>query len=159
MSGSGYGREGLRFEEGESLLLGRVSDLYELLRAIDEVLPEDTILYLENTSFAPAVRRFLDALPPEPTVLAQIASGTLYPEPETLHLPLRGSNLTKLRELAEHLAEPEICDHLAVYRNDALLLTAHDAGDGEVEVGPHLPDETRRRFERSLGHALEPPTR
>ena len=70
------------------------------------------------------------------------------------HLPLSGTNLGDLRELAERHAEPEVCDHLVVYREGEVLLWAHDAGSGDVMVSRKLPDEAVSGLEDSLGSAL-----
>jgi hypothetical protein len=37
-----------------------VSDLDGLLRAIDEAMPKDSVLYVEGTSIAPAVKAYLE---------------------------------------------------------------------------------------------------
>jgi hypothetical protein len=144
--------EGLRFRDGESVALGYVTDLYVLLRAIDETMPKDGTLYIEGTSIAAEIKSFLSSrAAPEPRT---VAPGTLWREPETFHLPLQGTNLTELRALAEHHAEPEVADHLAVYRGDELLLTAHDAGDGEVYISRALPTRTVQELLGRLGDAL-----
>ena len=132
--------EGLRFPDGESVALGYVTDLYALLRAIDETMPKDATLYIEGNSIAAEIKSFL--------------SSRDAPEPETFHLPLGGTNLTEFRALAEHHAEPEVADHLAVYRGDELLLTAHDAGDGEARISRALPKRTVQRLRGGLGDAL-----
>jgi hypothetical protein len=110
-------------------------------------MPEDSVLYLEGTAIAPAVKEYLEAH--EAPVRRQVARGTLWPSPETFHLPLAG--LKELRALAGGHAEPEICDHLAVYRGDQLLMTAHDAGFGEVYLARSLPEEAIRRFRIAVG--------
>lgn len=140
-----------RFGESDSVLVAYVTDLYKLLRAIDESMPKDAILYLEGRSFAAQVKSFLASRPA--AAQRDIARGTVYPVPETFHMSLEGRNLAELRALAEHYAEPEICDHLAVYRDDELLLTAHDAGDGEVYVARSLPGETVRQLQLELADA------
>jgi hypothetical protein len=69
-------------------------------------------------------------------------------------LPLAGTNLADLRLLAEVHAEPEVADHLVVYRDDAVLLWAHDAGDGYVALSRSLPKETLHRFRAALADVL-----
>ena len=134
--------------EPASLPLGYVSDLYALLRAIDETMPKDATLYVEGSSIARAVREFLGARPAASD--RELERGTRFPVPKTFHMPLEGGNLAGLRALAELHAEPEICDHLAVYRDDELLLMAHDAGFGDVEVASSLPEDAVRRFRLTL---------
>jgi hypothetical protein len=140
---------GLRFANDESVSLGIVSDLYQLLRAIDETMPKDAVLYIEGTSVAPSIKEFLSSRPAPAT--RDVARSTISPVPDTFHLQLAGTNLTDLRSLAEGRAEPEIGDHIAVYRDDELLLFAPDAGGGEVLLAGSLPEETIESFRESLG--------
>jgi hypothetical protein len=140
--------EPLHFGESESVVICNVSDLYRLLKAVDETMPKDATLYIEGTSIAPEVKRFLELR--GTSAGHEISRGTIYPGAETFHLPLEGQNLAELRSLAEHCAEPEIGDHLAVYRNDELLLTAYDAGDGEVNVARSLSDDAIGQLRRLL---------
>jgi hypothetical protein len=138
----------LTFSDAGSVSIGYASDLYELLHAIDETMPKTAILYLEGTSIAPDVRTFLESRRAEHP--REVARGTVYPATSTFHLPLNDQNLTELRALADLHAEPEICDHLAVYRDGELLLTAYDAGDGEVDVAKSLPDAVIQELRHAL---------
>jgi len=136
----------------EAIELGYATDLYALLRAIDEVLPGDATLYLEGTSFAPSVADFLRSR--EPDERPKIAPNTLWPKPTFFHLQLTTGNLAGLRSLAEEHAEPEVADHLVVYRGEDVLLWAHDAGAGYVQLSRSLPPETTERFRAALGDTL-----
>jgi hypothetical protein len=148
-------KEPLRLSDDDALVVGYVEDFYALLRAIDEVMPRDAVLYLEGTSIVGEVAAFLDTrqLVDQPAIEAN----TLWPKPRFFHLPLTGTNLAELRALAEHHAEPEVADHLVVYRDIDVLLWAHDAGAGYVTVSRFLPEETVERFRSSLGGALRFP--
>lgn len=148
------GKEPLSLSDDDALVVGYVKDFYELLRAIDEVMPKDAVLYLEGTSIVPEVAAFLDTR--QPVDRPRIEPNTLWPKPRFYHLPLAGTNLSDLRALAERYAEPEVADHLVVYRDLDVLLWAHDAGDGYVALSRSLPDETIERFRDSLGGALRP---
>jgi hypothetical protein len=140
--------------QDDELPIGYVSDLYALLRAIDEAMPRDAVLCFEGTSFAPDVSSFLEARqPPDPP---EIAPNTLGPKNRFFHLPLTGTNLSDLRLLAEHHAEPEIADHLVVYRDRDVLLWAGDAGAGYVSASRLLPSATVEAFRQTLGTALHP---
>jgi hypothetical protein len=140
---------------GESVLrppdvgrgIGYVDDFFVLLHAIDELLPKDAVLYLEGTAIAPDVAEWLrqrEILDPPP-----VARGTLWPEPTVFHIPL--SDVGGLRALAELHAEPEIADHLVVYRGNEVVLWAHDAGDGYVQLSPTLEPAVLERFRAELG--------
>jgi hypothetical protein len=142
--------ESLEFPDEGRISLGYVSDLYELLRAVDETMPKTAILYLEGASIAPDVRAFLESR--QAAGPHEVAHGTVYPTPMSFHLPLSDQNLVELRGLADHHAEPEICDHLAVYQAGELLLTAYDAGYGEVIVAKSLPHDTIQALRLALGN-------
>jgi hypothetical protein len=118
------------------LRLGYVEGFHALLRAVDEALPKDgAVLYVEGTSIDPEVASFLAARPAGDT--REVARGTIWPTPQTFHVSL--SALPELRALAEGRVDFEVCDHVVVYRGDELLLWAHDAGDGYVQVARSLP--------------------
>jgi hypothetical protein len=151
MTSSQHSSDSLRLDESQSVAISHASDLYRLLEAIDVAFPRDATLYIEGTSIAPELKAFLElrGVPPR----RAIARGTAYPAPRTFHLPLGGRNLADLRALAENHAGPEICDHLAVYRDDELLLTAYDAANGEVNVARSLPESVIHELRHSLGES------
>ena len=66
-------------------------------------------------------------------------SGTIWPQPQTFHLPLTNEVGEALRLLGERFAQPEMCDHLVVYRDEDILLSAYDAGIDIVWVSRALP--------------------
>jgi hypothetical protein len=148
--------EPLTLARADELPIGYVSDLYVLLRAIDQVMPRDAVLCIEGASLALDVASFLEARqPPHPPT---IAANTLGPKNEFFHLPLTGNNLSGLRVLAERHAEPEIADHLVVYRDRDVLLWAHDVGSGYVSMSRQLSEATVEAFRQALGKALQPAT-
>jgi hypothetical protein len=139
--------QGLALDEERALDLGRVRDLYALLAAV-EVLPEGSVLYVEGTR-APDIAAFLAShLSAERQLIRR---GTVWPRPKIFHLPITPSNLQQFRELADRHAEPEICDHLVVYRGDQVYLAAYDAGFGHVYVSRDLPPETIENLRDRLG--------
>ena len=137
----------------DAIDLGNATDFYILLQAIDEAMPEDSVLVLEGDATAPAVAHFLRAHEPadRPELVAN-STGTY----QVFHLPLAGDNLHRLRVLADACAAPEVAFHLMVYRGDEVLLWAHDAGDGSLLLARSLPDETLERMRSVLGDSLRP---
>ena len=142
----------LILREADALKIGYVTDLYKLLRAIDEAMPKDAVLYLEATDIAPDVASFLESHPAQ--ARREIRANTLWPKPRVFHLPLTGDNLAEFRDLAEKHAEPEVADHLVVYRGEAVLLWAHDAGDGYVDVARDLTEPIVEALRNALGDAI-----
>ena len=106
--------------EADPLEIGYVTDLYKLLRAIDEATPKDAVLYVEATAIAPDVASSLETRTAQGW--RQITPNSLWPKPTVLHMPLTGENLAEFRNIAEKHAEPEVADHLVVYRGEDVLL-------------------------------------
>jgi hypothetical protein len=136
--------------------LGYALDFHILLRAIDEAMPEDAILYLEGDATAPAVRQFLTA---RDAADRRELRPSANREVTAFHLPLANGSLAQLRLLAEDCVSPEVALHLAVYRGDAVLLWARDAGNGSLLVAQSLPDEMLSRLRTQLGPTLRQPVR
>ncbi len=142
----------LRFAEDEYAELGYVSDLRVLIRAIDAAMPKSAIIYIEGDSIVPEVASFLTShLASEPR---DVWPGSSSRRSRAFHVHLTGTNLAELSVLADSYAAPEVCDHVAVYKGDELLLTAYDAGENYVEVSKSLPDETIQHLRAALGAAL-----
>lgn len=143
----------LDLRDEDAIDLGYGIDFHILLRAIDEAMPKDAILALEGDATAPAVLALLTeraaAEPREP--VANVRGNVVVH-----HLPLADDNLAQLRILAEDCASPEVAFHLAIYRDDDVLLWAHDAGSGSLLVARSLPAETVERFRTALGATLKP---
>src|SRR2546425_5289857 len=64
----------LKFDAQRLALLGHVSDLYELLRVIDETMPTDATLYVEGTNIAADIKVFLSHR--SATVQQEVEAGT-----------------------------------------------------------------------------------
>jgi hypothetical protein len=140
--------EGISLHQDNAINLGYVRDLHALLRGIEEAMPEDAVLYLEGTSIAREIEEFLRLNAVEP--VAHVTSGTAWPKPRSFHLPTTRPVLGGLRERAAGHAAPELCDHLVVYRDDEVLLSAYDAGAETVWVRRDLPEESLARLRELL---------
>jgi hypothetical protein len=146
--------EPLELRDEDAIDLGYAADFHILLRAIDETMPEDAILYLEGdaTATAPAVAEFLRAQ--EAADRREVVDNASSRTPIAFHLPL--ADLGQLRLLAESYASPEVAFHLAVYRGDEVILWAHDAGYGSLLLAESLPPDTVERMRSALGATLRP---
>jgi hypothetical protein len=100
-------------------------DMSAFLRALIDVIPKGSILYLEGGSPDKEIRSYLEARKaPNPI---KVALGTIWPRPICYHIPITPENLNGLAELAERHATPEIADHLHIYKGSKVLLQWHDA--------------------------------
>ena len=150
-------------KELEGLSLGRDAywqitgkvDLPSLLRAMTKLVPEGAILYLEDGTPPPDVKAFLETNSvPEVTHLAM---GTIWPRPRIFHLPATQKNLTRLAELAEKCASPEVAIHLHVYQSNRVLLEWYDAFfDDPMYLSRDIPEDNVKEFccELSLHYTI-----
>jgi hypothetical protein len=131
--------EGPRWE-----VSGRHIDQAEFFRALSDLVPDGSILFLEGGAHPPPVKRFLEqhAVPPE----AKVALGTLWPRSTVFHVRATASSLRQLGDLAEQCAAPELCSHLQVYNADRVLLEWHDAFSDPFYVSQRVPLERLTAF-------------
>jgi hypothetical protein len=139
------------FKDAEVWDLGRVRRLDVLLEALEAGMPADAIVYVESASFADDILAALAALPAIPKDQRRTdLQGTLWPSPTSFHLPVRTGVLGLLRELERRHAEPEVCEHVAVYRGEEILALAYDAGGGALLVGRTLSPEAVEKMRRII---------
>jgi hypothetical protein len=146
-------REPLDLREEDAIDVGYATSFHVLLRAIEASMPDDAILYLEGEATAPAVAAFLRehaAAEPRELVANSTRSTAVF------HLPLADGNLGRLRLLAEDFIASEVASHLVVYRGDEVLLWAHQAGSGSVQLARSLPPAASERFRSALGSTFRP---
>ena len=115
------------------------SDFPAFLKSLENLFPMDSVVYLEGTSIAKDVQEFLKERAPEKT--ARVELGTIWPRPKTFHMLLTAENITGLAALGEKHVLPEMCDHLHVYKDNAVLLEAHDVLDQCISLYGALPEE------------------
>jgi len=124
-------------------------------RHIQTVLPDATTLFLEGTSVAGGVDAFLRSAAEPGDYLP--AKQTLWPRPKQYRLPFLPPTLEALASLAERHAEPELLDHLFVYRGPEVLLEFPDAFDPQCPafVAAGAEEHRLRSFAAVLGLDLK----
>jgi hypothetical protein len=129
-------------------------DFPSLLRALPLLVPNDAVLYLEGASPPQDIKVFLDAhCVPE---RAHVAMGTIWPKPQTFHLPASTENLTGLAALAEKCAAMQIAVHLHVYSQSGVLLEWYDAfWKDPFYLSGAIPEDRVRTFSSALGLAYK----
>src|SRR2546426_5727859 len=102
-----------------------VRDLPSLLEALPRILPHGAILYLEDGTPPKEISAFLNShCIPEETHLAM---GTVWPKPQTFHLPATTENLIQLAKLTSQCSAMAIAVHLHIYHHGKVLLEWYDA--------------------------------
>jgi hypothetical protein len=126
-----------------------------VLRALAALLPPGLILYLEGTSISPVAAAFLASrAAPDPT---PVPRGTIWPRPATFHMFLTTENVESLVELMDHLAAPEVGDHVHAYRGTTAHLIWHDAWfDSPLYLRATVPAEGLDRLCAEFGCTFSP---
>ena len=131
----------------------RQQDLASFLRALDDLVPPGSVLYLEGGDPTPEIRSYLEERTADQTT--RVALGTIWPRPQCFHMRATRDNLDGLAELAERHATPEIAVHLHVYKGDTVLLEWPDAFADPFRVSKEIPEDKVREFCARLGIKYE----
>ena len=118
-------------------------------RALVELVPAYSIFCLETTNPVEEVTAFLEANKMPPARKVQL--GTMWPRPAVYHIPLNEQTMQQVAQLAENFAMPEICDHIHIYNEGAVLLEWFDAFWQELYISKKIPEDTVRAFCEKLG--------
>lgn len=128
----------------------------DFLRALSELVPEGSVLYLEGGSPSQELKAFLGAkkIPPR----NKVETGTIWPRPAVYHLPADKAFLIELAQRTQKCATPEVCDHLCVYKDGIVFVSGHDCLDGPLYISRQIPVETLKVFCERLGCSFEETT-
>lgn len=116
---------------------------------LPELLPPDSILYVEGTGIDAEVASFYSSHRASNAVA--VARDTIAPVPVIYHFTFSPDVCASLRHFAEIHPVAEMFNHIKAYRGQSLLFTFHDAFDGWLLASEHLPDAAVVMFCQSLG--------
>jgi hypothetical protein len=111
--------------------------------------PEATTLYVEGDSIARDVKDCYRLHREEGEYLAR--AGTIFPRSDKFRCRFSANLVETLSALAERHAEPELLDHLALYRDSEELLVWHDAFANVLLVSRTVPESVVSSFATDLG--------
>lgn len=132
--------------------ISRVPDFPTFLRNLPILVPADSVLCLEGTP-ADDVEVFLSERPA--IYPNQLDQGFLSMRQKLYYVPATHENLQGLADLAEHHAEPEICDHLRVYYEGKAILAWHDIIDDPMDIDSQVDESSVNAFSKELGTTYE----
>ncbi|MFB3891492.1 MAG: hypothetical protein ACE15C_05655 [Phycisphaerae bacterium] len=118
-----------------------------IFRALRNLLPEGSILYLEGGTPDANLRRFFR----DHAMATRQRVDRAWLRPAAVSVPATPDNLESLAVMGEHLAEPELCIHFHVYRGDRVLLSWHDAFTQPMLLSGDLPEAKVREFAQAVG--------
>ncbi len=124
------------------------TDFPHLLRALTDVVTDDSVLYFEGDTPNKKLLEFFNAnaIPER----AHVTVSTLWPRPCYYHVPATKDNLANLAEISESCAEPELAVHFHVYRKGKVLLKWHDAFSDPMLLSGDFLEGTVSTFAQAL---------
>ncbi len=115
-----------------------------LFRALHEIISENSVLYFEGGSPGGELLTFLKTKSiPEQT---HVAVGTIWPRPDYYHVPATAENISRLADISENIAEPELAVHFHIYCKGEVILQWHDAFSDPMLLSGKLAEEKIRSF-------------
>jgi len=125
-----------------------------LFQALVDLLPNESILYFEGGSPSGKLLEFINnnSIPEQ----IHIAVGTIWPKPKCYHVPASGQNLSKLKEISNSIADPELAVHFHVYKEEEILLEWHDAFSNPMLLSGKFNEEKIKQFSDKLGMKYKP---
>ena len=138
--------------EGDSWQVTGIRIAADFLREVPALLPDATTMYLEGQPY-PDVQAFLSEYIDQSTYGAPI--GTTWPKPQLYSLTVSPQFFARFAALAEHHAEPEICDHVHLYKDYDPLANWFDAFSDPLYVTKGVARDRMERFCRSLNATFE----
>ncbi|MHC4574901.1 MAG: hypothetical protein ACYS76_12365 [Planctomycetota bacterium] len=116
---------------------------------LGKLFSSSVTLWIEGTSIAQDIQSFLETR--KVAKVTKVQLGTLWPRPHVYHVSCDEDTLRGLVGLAEKHAEPEICDHICVYKDQKVLLAWYDAFYDPIYISRKIPEEKVAAFCAAIG--------
>jgi hypothetical protein len=115
---------GIRLEEAEPWEVSPTRDVERFLRALSPLVPDGSILYLEDTAETHVAEYLQGVSGPGQ---ARVAVGTIWPRPDCYHVPLTSATAEAFARFLEQHPAGFVCAHCHVYHDGLVVLEWHDA--------------------------------
>lgn len=119
-------------------------DSVDFFASLPQQFEEATTLFVEGTAIAPEVTAVLSAYQEPGDFLP--GANTIWPQSKKLRCGFSKRLTDRLGELAAHHAEPELFDHLFLFRGEHFLIYWHDAFMAPMWLAPDLPESVVAQF-------------
>jgi hypothetical protein len=121
--------------------------------ALANRFPDATTLYVEGGSITPKVEAcYLKHAEPGPFVPEP---GTIRPLSKKLRCVFSKTLCDDLAELSKHAAEPELADHLHLFRGGEHILCWYDAFAHDLWLASQIPEQRIKLFASDFGRKYE----
>ena len=120
------------------------TDSSKFFKGLSQYFQDATTLFIEGDSIAKKVMDLYKKNIQEGSYLPR--AGTIFPKSTKLRCKYSPEFMNELALIAENHAEPELCDHLHLYKNNELLVEWMDAFSDEILVSKAVPKEIVDQF-------------
>lgn len=127
---------------------GRI-DSTAFFKLLLKYFPHATTFFAEGTSIEQDVRECYRSYAEEGAFLP--GEQTAWPRSEKFRCEFTERLINELASLSERHAEPELLDHLFVYKDNEPLLEWHDAFDNVILISRSIHEEVVSGFAHELG--------
>jgi len=139
-----------KFSAANCWKIPAVKDAGRFFRALPNLIPEDSILYIESGGEPPEdIKTFLLANRIDDSVV--IPGGTLLPTPRIYRIAATRKSLEALAQLEEKHRTPVGSVHIHAYRGTSVLLWSYDAFLDPFFISKAIPENHVKRFCEELG--------
>ncbi len=123
-------------------------DLSDFFRQLSKLVPDNSVLCLEGVD-TPEIEAYLQNHPA--SYENETNQGFLKMRAKIFYMTITEEFLQNFAFLTEKYAEPEICSHLRVYRNDKIILSWHDLPSDPFYVSEEVDESVLKNFCSSFG--------
>ncbi len=140
----------VRFDQSNSWIVSPVQDASDFFRALAELVPADSFLYIEAGGKPPEeIDAFLRARQIDARIV--IDGGTLLPTPLIYTVPATKENLDGLADVQRKYPTPCGSIHVHVYRGQDVLVLSYDSFLDPFWISGQIPETNVKRFSNRLG--------
>jgi len=123
-------------------------DSIKFFKGLNDYFQDATTLFVEGDSIAKEVMSLYKKQIQEGDYLPR--AGTTFPKSTKLRCRYSSAFMNELALIAENHAEPELCDHLHIYKDNSPILEWMDAFSDEISISKIIPEEIVNKFSNAI---------
>lgn len=124
-------------------------DSTSFFRLVHKYFSDATTIYFEGTSIEKDIIECYQKHSEEGEFLPR--RQTIWPRSKCFRCKISEQFIEEICQLSQNHAEPELMDHLSIYKGDQALLEWHDAFSNAMLLSKSLPEKTVASFSKELG--------
>lgn len=123
-------------------------DSVKFFKGLNSYFRDATTLFIEGDSISKEVMNLYKKHIQEGEYLPR--TGTIFPKSTKIRCKYSAEFMNELALMAESHAEPELCDHLHLYKNNDPVIEWMDAFSDEILISKTIPEEMIHQFSDAI---------